>query len=120
MNKIMAFLITVKQNKQCGRRVTWHAMPFNELKELNKAAKEHGQGSHYFRHLLEATFAAHTDTPRHPQYYRMAPLPGRIYALGKELKKAVGNIGDGISKQSKQAKFNIRANYQGRKLYEAH
>lgn len=38
-------------------------MPFNELKELNKAAKEHGRSSHYFRHLLGATFAAHTLLP---------------------------------------------------------
>lgn len=38
-------------------------MPFPELKELHKAAKKHGQGSHYFRQLLEATFAAHTLLP---------------------------------------------------------
>ncbi|TRZ12793.1 hypothetical protein HGM15179_014317 [Zosterops borbonicus] len=62
-NKITAFPIIVRQGRRQARRVTWHAMPFNELKELNKAAKEHGCGSHYFRHLLEATFAAHTLLP---------------------------------------------------------
>lgn len=38
-------------------------MSFSELKELHKAAKEHGRGSHYFYHLLEAIFAAHTLLP---------------------------------------------------------
>lgn len=38
-------------------------MPFPKLKELHKAAKEHGRGSHYFRHLLEATSAVHTLLP---------------------------------------------------------
>lgn len=35
-------------------------MPFTVLKELHKAGKEDGRGSHYFWQLLEATFAAHT------------------------------------------------------------
>lgn len=46
-----------------GQKVIWNPMPFPELKELHKAAKEHGRGSHYFRQLLEATFAAHTLLP---------------------------------------------------------
>ncbi|TRZ07376.1 hypothetical protein HGM15179_019734 [Zosterops borbonicus] len=53
----------VRQGRRQARKVTWHPVPFSELKELNKAAKEHGRGSHYFRHILEATFAAHTLLP---------------------------------------------------------
>ncbi|TRZ14259.1 hypothetical protein HGM15179_012841 [Zosterops borbonicus] len=66
-NKITAFPIMVRQGRRQARRVTWHPMPFSELKELNKAAKEHGRGSHYFRHLLETTFAAHTLLPHDVQ-----------------------------------------------------
>ncbi|TRZ05649.1 hypothetical protein HGM15179_021458, partial [Zosterops borbonicus] len=62
-NKITAFPIMVRQGRRQARKVTWHPVPFSELKELNKAAKEHGRGSHYFRHILEATFAAHTLLP---------------------------------------------------------
>lgn len=53
----------VKQRRGQKRRATWNPMPFSELKELNKAAKEHGRGSHFLRHFLEATFAVHTLIP---------------------------------------------------------
>lgn len=61
-NKITAFPIMIKKRGN-GQKVIWNPMPFPELKELHKVAKEHGKGSHYFRQLLEATFAAHTLLP---------------------------------------------------------
>ncbi|XP_015481404.1 uncharacterized protein LOC107203630 isoform X1 [Parus major] len=39
---------------------SWELLPNRELKELCKAAKEHRQGSHFFKNLVEATFSVHT------------------------------------------------------------
>lgn len=64
VNKITAFCIMIKKKGNGQNCVIWNPMPFSELKELHKAAKEHGRRSHYFRQLLEVTFAAHTLLPR--------------------------------------------------------
>lgn len=61
-SKITAYPIMVKKREQ-GQKIIWNPMPFPVMKELHKVAKEHGRGSHYFRQLLEATFAAHTLLP---------------------------------------------------------
>lgn len=44
----------------------WETLGFNEIKELSKAAREHGRS--YFSNHIYATFFAHTLTP-HDMYY---------------------------------------------------
>lgn len=58
-NKISAFPVVYKWSRRAGTWVSWDPVPYQELKELSKAAKERGRGSHYFKNLLEAVFTLH-------------------------------------------------------------
>ncbi|KAF4793370.1 hypothetical protein TURU_112075 [Turdus rufiventris] len=62
-SNITAFLIIHKKGKRALAYTSWKPLPYEELKDFCKAAKEHSRSLFYFKNLLEATFSAHTLVP---------------------------------------------------------
>ncbi|TRZ05749.1 hypothetical protein HGM15179_021358 [Zosterops borbonicus] len=58
--RIVAPVIYNGSQRQNAR---WEQLSFSEIKELRRAATEHGIGSPHFVSLLDSVFAAHTMTP---------------------------------------------------------
>lgn len=42
----------------------WEQIPYTEIKDLKKSAKDYGRTSPYFKNLLDLTFMGHTLTPQ--------------------------------------------------------
>lgn len=62
-DKITAFPVIQKNGRRTTPYALWEPLPYGELKDLCKTAKEHGRSSYYFKNLLEATFSAHALVP---------------------------------------------------------
>lgn len=62
---------------QSKAKPRWEAVTHGDMKDLCKAAKDHGRGSSYFDNLLNAIFTAHVMVPHdlcHFMHILLSPL----------------------------------------------
>lgn len=107
--KISAFPVIIGRGRRGGPTTkTWEPIPYKEIKELCKAAKEHGRGSHFFRNLLEATFSAYTLVPHDIKNIINCILSPAEYMLWeRHWKRHLKTLSDTYAKDANQTDWTI-------------
>lgn len=73
----------VRYHRGRGGAPRWEPMTYAEIKELCRAAKDHGRGSPYFNNLVWATLAALTLILHDLKYMMTMLLSHRVHPVGR-------------------------------------